>query len=296
VGPARFGHGQIASLGDPQRYFDTLDVNEPPSIRYRDEKVDVETVVKAFMAVRNARGDNGSSDLYVADPNRNAVFIHECRRHGIKASEYSINKKLFYARKNGYLKGLDSDRTSINYERQAFACEFAATELRYKLGATVDDILCDPGTATEFDSIAGRITPGLTPLEYRWAILGIRKAAGRSVKEVLPAGYKMPAFSHSFRLVTDAINRVPDTSGIYLLFERQRLLYTRATEDLRMGLELHRAPTVLGAITEKLWKPKPENFIVNYEVIEEKKAFLHAVEKRLVDERHPLFNVSRSAA
>jgi hypothetical protein len=73
VGRYQFGHGQIGSLGDAQRYFEALAVTESPATLHRGEKVDDKQVVKAFHAVRDARGDRGSPDLYVADPERNAA-------------------------------------------------------------------------------------------------------------------------------------------------------------------------------------------------------------------------------
>src|SRR5207248_3244806 len=123
--------------------------------------------------------------------------------------------------------------------------------------------------------------------------LSIRKA-GRH--HPLPPKYKLPTFGGRFRLVLDPIDRIPGTSGVYLLFERQKLLYARSTEDLRQGVEVHRHPNVLGAIAAKLWRPQPENFVVDYAVIADKKTFLQAVEKKVVEEYQPVFNVPRSAA
>src|SRR6266851_2810373 len=88
VGRFKFGHGQIGSQADAQRYFDLLGVNEAPAATHGNEEVDVDTVVRAFHEVRNARGDRGSRDLYVADPERNATFLAKCREFGIQASDY----------------------------------------------------------------------------------------------------------------------------------------------------------------------------------------------------------------
>jgi len=291
VGQAKFGHGQMASLGDAQRFFDMLGAGESPSIVHENECVDVEVVVRAFHAVRNARRDRRAPDVYVADPDRNATFLAKCREFGIQASDYTINKRLLYARKNNHLPDLKSVKTSVDYEEFAFASEFAATELKYKTGASIDDVLCEPGLASQFDSIARKLAPGFSSFEYRWAILSIRKA-GRHEK--LPASFQMPEFTGPFRLVIDPLEQVPNTSGVYLLFEKQKLLYVRSTEHLRHGVELHRNPKVIGAIAEKLWRPNPEDFIVSYVVPERK--LLRPLEKRIVIEKKPIFNVPRSAA
>jgi len=292
VGRGKFGHGQIASLSDPQRYFDMLGAGEPARIIHENERVNVHVVVRAFHAVRDARGDRGSADLYVADPVRNAIFLRECRDLGVQASDYSINKTLLYARKNNYLPGLNSVKTSIDYDDFAFASEFAATELKYKTGGTIDDILCDPDLASQFDSIARKLSPGHSSFEYRWAILSIRKA-GRHEK--LPSSFQMPEFTGRLRLILDPLEQVPAASGVYLLYERQKLLYVRSTHLLRHGIEIHRKANVLAAMTDKLWEPSPEHFIVSYTVLSEEK-YLRPLEKKIVEERKPIFNIPRSAA
>jgi hypothetical protein len=290
VGRVKVGHGQIASLGDAQRYFDTLSLSEDPSVIYREEEVDVHLVVRAFLEVRGEHGDRGSSDLYIADPERNALFLVRCRELGITASAYSINKKLMYARKNNHLRDLKSVRTHIDYDDYAFACEFAATELRYKTGATIDDIVCDPGLSARFDAIASRLAPGHTSLQYRWAALSIRKAV-RHVK--WEKGYRMPELHGGFRLVRDPLEQLPAGGGVFLLTEKQKPLYARATPHLRHGVELVRNPEAISAIVGKFWKPNLDEFFVSYAELETK--LLRPVEKKLIEEQQPIFNVPRAA-
>jgi hypothetical protein len=295
VGSAKAGHGQIASAGDAQTYFDLLGVFVPPAVAHSNEKADVQEVVRAFDAVRNARQDRGSSDLYVADPERNLLFLEKCREFGLTVSDYTLNKTLFYARKNNYLKGLKLVRTSFNYEDYAFACEFAATELKYRRGATTDDILCDPGLAAEFDSIARRLAPGFSSLEYRWAILSIRKAGGH---EKLKLDFPFPKLTARFQLIKDPLDVLPDVNGVYILYEEDKPLYARSTLSLRHGVEIHRKPEVLTAVADKLWRPNPDNLLVFYATLPEKspKSILLPVEKKLIEERKPIFNIPRSAA
>jgi hypothetical protein len=295
VGRAKFGHGQIAAQGDGQRYFDLLGAEESPAVAHGDEKVNVHEVVKAFLAVREARRDQRSSDLYIADPERNAQFLAKCRAIGIQASDYTINKMLLYARKNSYLTGLKSARTSFDHEEYAFASEFAATELKYRRGASIDDILCDPKLAREFDSIAQKLAPGFSSLEYRWAILSIRKA-GRQYK--LKSDFRTPKLTERFRLVKDSLENLPMQNGVYLLCEKEKPLYARSTVSLRHGVELHRNPQLLSAIAGKLWRPDLDSLLVAYAVLPDNspKGVLRPVEKKIVEEKRPIFNVPRSAA
>jgi site-specific DNA-methyltransferase (adenine-specific) len=286
-----FGHGQIGSLGDAQRYFDLLGVTESPAVLHRNEEVDVEKVIEAFHAVRNARGDRGSPDLYVADPERNAVFLARCRELGLRCSDYLLNKTLMNARRNRLLRGLRSVKTPMPCEDYAFACEFAATELKYKTGASIDDIICDPALASRFDGIARGLAPGFTPFRYRWGILSIRKA-GTNAK--WRPDYQMPEFTGRFRLVTDPLDRLPEDRGVYLLYEngKEKPLYARSTEHLRHAIELHRSPRLMSAILDRFWRPNVENFLVAYELLPSRK-LLKPVEKKVIDERKPVFNVPR---
>jgi site-specific DNA-methyltransferase (adenine-specific) len=294
VGRYKFGHGQIGSLGDAQRYFDALGVTESPATLHRGEDVDVEQVVEAFHAVRNARGDRGSPELYVADPERNALFLAKCREMGTRASDYTINKALWHARKKNYLKGLRSARTSFDYDDYAFASEFAATELRYKTGASIDDVLCEPQLASRFDAIASSLAPGYSPLHYRWAVLSIRKV--ERPKHRWKPEYRMPELTGQFRLVKDPLDGLPDEQGVYLLYEtgKHKPLYARSTEHLRHAVEIHRGPKLLSAILEKFWRSDLENFVVCYAVLPTRE-LLKPVETKIVEEKKPVFNVPRAA-
>ena len=221
------------------------------------------------------------------------MFLRKCREIGIEGTDTQINKALLNARKNKKLPDLGSKRYSVPYSEFAFASEFAATQLRYKTGASIDDVLCDPTLARRFDSIATSITPGHTPLDYRWAILSIRKA-GRHTK--LPASFKMPKFTTGFQLVRDPIERIPEQRGVYLLYEQNKLLYARSTETLRHGVQLHRDPRIIQAITEKLWSPTVNDFHVDYAAVSQPMSYLQAIERRLIEERHPIFNIPRTGS
>ena len=292
VGHANFGHGQIASLGDAQRYFDSLDLNEQTSIAHADEVIDWTLVKQAFLEVRK---DRKSSEVYVADPDRNMIFLKRCRKLGVKGSDYGINKTLYNARKNKLLSGLDSERTPSHHQSHhqsfAFACEFAATELRYTKGASIDDIICDPALAAAFDSIARRISPGHSSFEYRWAILSIRKAGRRKRTTAAPiAPVKVPALTTGFRLTVDPIDNIPNASGVYLLSERENPLYASKADSLRIGVSLYKQPNIFKAITDKFWQPKEDEFTVSYATVQPNK--LIDIEKRMIKDWHPVFNVA----
>jgi hypothetical protein len=292
VGPFKAGHGQIGSLQDAQRYFDKRKASEPPSVIHDDEPVEMTEVKRVFLDLRNERGDRGSPDLYVADPERNAAFVMNCRAADLRASPYTLNKALLRARKYGYLPDLKSIRTSVKYEDFAFAVELAATEMKYRMAASIDDILCDPSLASEFDAIATKIAPGHTSFEYRWAILSIRKA-GRMSKTL--ANIEVPELKEHFRLVEGALNAIPDSDGVYLLYENSRPLYAHGTPSLRHGIAMLQKPEAIAAIADNFWKPDFDSLIVNYATVP-LKAHVRPVEHKIIEEKKPIFNVPRQAA
>jgi hypothetical protein len=289
VGPFQSGHGQIGSLADMQKAIDASAATEPPAALHKHEKADIHIVKGAFLELREARGDRGSPDLYVADPDRNAAFLSACRKAGLQASAYTLNKVLLNARKNSLLPDLDSVRTSIEYDEFAFAVEFAAKDLDYRRGASIDDILCDPDLSAEFEAIARRIAPGHTLFEYRWAILSIRKAGRHSSK----TDVRVPDLTEHMRLLKDPLDRVPETSGVYLLYEKARPLYAKGTEHLRHGIELHRQPQVIEAFKEKFWKPDLDSLVMRFAQLPSKG--LWVVERKIIEVNRPIFNVERAA-
>jgi hypothetical protein len=300
IGPFKSGHGQIGSLGDAQKAIDASAAAESPAALHKHEEADIEIVRRVFLELREVRGDRGSPDLYVADSERNAAFLAKCRAAGLEASPYVLNKTLMNARRDGLLPDLNSVKTSIDYDAFAFAVEFAARDLDYRRGATIDDLLCDPGLSAEFEAIARRIAPGHTSFEYRWAILSIRKAGIRKAgirkagRHANKSAVQIPELTESMRLLKDSLDRVPETSGVYLLYEKARPLYAKGTEDLRHGIELHRQPQVLEAFREKLWQPDLDGLVMRFAQLPLRG--LWGIERKIIEVNKPLFNVERAAA
>jgi hypothetical protein len=79
----------------------------------------------------------------------------------------------------------------------------------------LDELLCDPAAAREFDLRAARLAPGFTPLEYRWGALKLRKEAktARARAEHLSPGL----FRKETSLDQLDCSQLPAESGLYLL-------------------------------------------------------------------------------
>ncbi len=185
-----------------------------------------------------------SEDRVVADPILNQAFLAACDKLGLVGGPQIWNALLFRLRKSGKLAGIPTtQRTCISWEecdKFMYASEIA-WQIMLDAGAkSLDEILCDPELADEFDKTARRFAPGHESLDYRWAALKIRKEAkyARSRAAVL----KVPSrFSKMQRIDEFVARELPNTPGLYLLSEnekRTRTLYVGETLDLRSRLSL----------------------------------------------------------
>jgi hypothetical protein len=110
-----------------------------------------------------------SPDRVVADPDLNRVYLSECNRLGLGSDAATLNRMLLNLRKQGALRGLASRRTILKDQPDfRFAAEIAARFLERKHKITLDQIICDPEFAEQFDAIMKTIVPGGKPFEYRW--------------------------------------------------------------------------------------------------------------------------------
>src|SRR5215204_5880779 len=109
-----------------------------------------ETVRDAFLAVRAGR----SPDVVIADPDLNEEFLRECRARGLSDPPVVLNQCLLNPRKSSDLKDLKSRRVVLtDQENYRFASEIAVRFLERRDQLTLDQILCDPARASDFDKV-----------------------------------------------------------------------------------------------------------------------------------------------
>ena len=189
--------------GKPQRspsaYPDTRDSEADSFSTKNKPEVMLCGITEAF----ERSYDGFSPDRVVADPDLNEKFADECRRLGLAGHPRIWNTLLFRLRKAGKLIEFPTaKRTSypwIEYDNYLFASEIALeVMLQQGTAGSLDEILCDPALAREFDARAGAFAPGFRPLEYRWAALKLRKQAyfarSRGSRLVAPARLSSPLF------------------------------------------------------------------------------------------------------
>jgi len=141
-----------------------------------DEKTK-RVVIEAYKKV----GQGYPSDYLLCDKDLNAAFIAECLENGIGGSAFIWNRYLLQLRKAGDLPRATkrSPRvTAADLDRYGFASEVAWRLLAIDYRRTLDDILCSPQFAEQFDRLAiafGPADEGVSSLKYRLAAQSIRK-------------------------------------------------------------------------------------------------------------------------
>jgi site-specific DNA-methyltransferase (adenine-specific) len=238
-----------------------------------------------------------SLDRVIADPDLNAALKDECTRMGLPGDIRWWNRNLFRARKAGALANISAGRRT-EYSWQTcdsflFASEIAWRKLLDRGFNSLDEILCDPDTAAEFDHVASALAPGFTPLEYRWGALKLRKESKRARARagVLATARFREPFSKSVK-VTSGLARIPNVSGIYVVFDAaaDRPLYAGETLTLKSRLTHHFEGGALA-----VWKEYAPDFAIRYYTADPDIPLLLAYQSLSVRRYQPTLNIPEPA-
>ena len=197
-------------------------------------------IIRAFLEVR----DGYSADRVVADPVLNEKFLDCVRRLGVTGTDFQLNWTLFNARKNGLLSVPTRTRryTVAGKDEFEFATEMAICHIQRRLeretghSMSLDRIICDPELAKQFDATAALLAPGYSPIEYRWVVLGLRKAR-RFSKKV--ADVECPQFQRLGRAIDIRASSIAAKQGLYTIRTDDLTLYVGETDNLRHRIEHH---------------------------------------------------------
>jgi len=302
VGAVNVGHGQLECSRVTQSVNASRTAIAATEL-HDDVPIDASRVVELFKRVRERRGDSGSPDLYIADRTRNMELVDAWRAAKVAGSVARLNRTLLNARKVGLLKGIKSSSYTLPrdvVDRLRFVCEFVATKLRYETGSSVDDIICDPGLSDEFHRRCQAIVPGYDWLDYRWTLLGVRKA-GRKVKiegrkQLIPDFNEHPInFTDEVEIgiVNSKLDSIHTSRGVFSLAEGNRDLYVSGSNNLRSSIEHMAQPAIVKATKESFWTPiRP----LVFRYVPTPDINVKAAEEWLIEQRQPVFNVPRRAA
>jgi len=235
---------------------------EPGSVEERYQQAQLELTLRGVADAFRESHSGFSADRLVADPDLNLAFVENCKRFGLAGDARTWNTLLFRLRKAGKLATIETNRqTKISWndcDDYLFASEIALQILLDEpVAQSMDEILCDPLLAEQFDKTASRFAPGYSPLQYRWAALKLRKQAktARNRSSVLKPpsrlGEKIP--------VKDLIARkLSDAAGVYVVGEHgSSKLYVGEASNLR-----HRLGLTFAKPQKKAWKGFGKSLVV----------------------------------
>lgn len=203
----------------------------------RLEQVTRQGLIQAFARVN----EGYSLDRVIADPELNRALVEACGELGLVGDARSWNTMLFRLRKAGHLAGIPTQRrTEMSWQecdQFLFASEIALQQVLERDNLSLDNVLCDPHLAGEFDAIAQRFAPGFTSFQYRWGALKLRKEAKLArVRSRLLAPVCFPASVPALDVVWKQVVEQP---GIYVLHDAETAtpLYVGGTLNLRQRLQ-----------------------------------------------------------
>jgi len=237
-----------------------------------------------------------SADRIVADPDLNQSFVSTCRSLGIVAPISELNSSLLNARKASLLTGIETTcRTEFSdLDDYQFASETAARFLEHRSQVTLDQILCDPALAAEFDSLAAQITPGFTCLQYRWAALNLRKQ--KRLRPELLAHVVVPTTVQVSRIDELNLEGLPIEQGIYIFFTSKETLYVGECENLRLRITKHLDHSDIRAVAHHFWKHGTGEVLLEIRALPNSTTtrVRRALEAELIESRRAAFNIKRN--
>jgi hypothetical protein len=249
-----------------------------------------ELVREAFLA---ARDDEQSPDVVIADPELNARFLQACQDRGLAALPVALNLCLYNLRKSSALRGIRSKRVPMRgQEEYRFASEIAVRFLGRRDQVSLDQILCDPVRAAQFDEIAAQIAPGFSPFHYRRAALNLRKA--RKLRPELLARVAPPERVVIGKITDLRLAEVPRQPGLYLFIRPGGVLYVGECQDLQKRISKHLDHSDNKGLARWLWEHGTGELHLEYQVLPKGTStrVRKALEAELIHSREPLFNVA----
>jgi len=255
----------------------------------------IEKIMQAFLEVR----EGYSADKVIADPDADRKFLRRCRELGLAGTDYELNWKLMNARKSKKLSGLSDLIKTKRYtvgkviDEFEYASELAVRYMQQNKNVSVDQIICDPELAEEFDTYAARLAPDFSPLQYRWAAFALRKG-GRLGKKVDPIG-QLPDLETFGRVTGIELGKIPEVGGLYLFSSGDKPVFASQTDNLRHRLERHIKVSSSG-LPRWLWDVRREPLLLGLAPLPGiARSARQKMEVILVKRWKPLLNLPRVA-
>jgi hypothetical protein len=256
----------------------------------------IEKIMEAFLEVR----EGYSADKVIADPALNRRFLRRCRELGLAGTDFELNWELLNARKSSKLSNLSNLIKTTRYsvgkviDDFEYASELAVRYMQRSKDVSLDQIICDPELAEEFDTYASRLAPNFSSLQYRWAAFGLRKA-GRLGKKADKIG-EIPELESFGKVESLKLQRIPEVGGLYLFSSDDTPVFASQTDNLRHRLERHVTISSSG-LPHWLWDVIRHPLQVEIAPLPDvSRSLRQIIELVLARERKPVLNFSRKVA
>jgi hypothetical protein len=246
-------------------------------------------LIEAFLTVPGTP----SPDTVIADPELNRLFLQNCSSLGLSEPPELLNRSLLNSRKRGDLGGLRKSTRRIlrNQGEFRFASEIAVRFLERRDNVTLDDIICSPERAAEFDELARQLSPGFTSFHYRCAALSLRKQ--RKLKPEMFARVVQSKLVVRKKVEELSLDELPSSQGLYIFYDCEQALYVGECENLRKRLRKHVEHSDNKNLAQWLWQHGVRDLHLEFHVLPEdtQARVRKALENELIVSRKPTFNV-----
>ena len=296
---AGFGNFHLLeTVGESLRaYQSSTPVKEAICFSYEQDAL----VVKAFEEVR----DGAAPDAILWNRQLSQAFIRQCRDLNLPGTNAYLNRRLINIRKNSRryeAHGISISATTRSnphpsiVQQYAHVIEFALVRLRYRFGASIDDILVDPDLGDKFEKLAIEIAPGLVSTDLRLGALYIRKTRHIN-KENLRKSHGLDVhqldkeWSKPGSLASVRASDVPSSPGLIEMKERGRYLYISRNDNILSAVEQLQSGKAFELVANGFWKPSLEDITIQF--VQGTK--FHGVginmwERKLIRDLEPIFN------
>lgn len=258
-------------------------------------------VVQAFEDVRQG----AATDAILWNRSLARAFAQRCRELGLEAPDAFLNRRLINIRKNirRYEKhgisispATKSDLYPSIVPQYAHVIEFALVRLRYRYGASIDDVLLNPELGEKFEYLASELAPDLRDVDLRLGALYIRKTRHFEKKDIpkiesLDVGVVENAWSKPVSLAAVSPADIPSSPGLIELKEEGRYLYISRNENIRPAVDQLRTGKAFDLVANGFWTPRLEE--ITFQFVSGAKVAGIGVgvwERRLIRDREPIFN------
>jgi hypothetical protein len=296
---ARFGNfGLLETTAEAMRALQASGSSSAaPHFSYDQDRL----VVQAFEEVR----EGAATDAILWDRSLGRAFTQRCRQLGLEASDAFLNRRLMAIRKDprryekhgiSIAPATKSEKHPSIVPKYAHVIEFALVRLRYRYGASIDEILLDPDLGDKFEHLAAELAPGLSDVALRLGALYIRKTRHFEKKEYtkiegLDVEVVEKAWSKPVSLAAVNLADVPSASGLIELKEGDRYLYISRNEDIRPAAEQLQTGKAFDLVANGFWTPRLDEITFQFTAGERVGGIGVGVwERRLIRDREPIFN------